>query len=304
MTVSSISRIIIKKIFFSLSLVAVLVGFGSAHAEIGASKWFETEQTKVRLISATQGIGDTDQVLLGLQFRLKDNWKIYWRTPGDAGFPPSLDWKNSINLKNTKFLWPVPTRFQVLGLQTIGYKKEIIFPILATVLNPKQPLLLNTELNYLTCDEICIPYKTRLILDLPANNSSTTKFAQIIDQFFTKLPVEGPDNSLKIIRAETVGKLKTIEKNLRKGSIRIIITSNVPLVNPDIFIEGPELAVFALPKIKLLNRATKAVMIIPVTEEDHSRIYDTVLRFTITDGHRSVTETRAISIGPSNFQRI
>ncbi len=130
-----------------LCITAVLTGVTAAEAKVGASKWFETEQTKVRLLSATHGIGDTNQVLLGLQFKLKDDWKIYWRTPGDAGFPPSLDWGNSINLKNTKFLWPVPTRFQVLGLQTIGYKKEVIFPIIATVFDPKKPLLLNAELN-------------------------------------------------------------------------------------------------------------------------------------------------------------
>ena len=28
---------------------------------------------------------------LGLQFRLQPGWKIYWRSPGDAGLPPELD---------------------------------------------------------------------------------------------------------------------------------------------------------------------------------------------------------------------
>ena len=157
------------------------------------------------MIAATQGVGDSPEFWLGVHFQMQPGWKIYWRSPGDAGFPPSLDWENSINLKNTKFLWPVPTRFQVLGLQTIGYKKEVIFPIIATVFDPKKPLLLNAELNYLTCDEICIPYKTRLTLDLPASNNSATKFSQIIGEFFSKLPIKGPNNSLKIVKAETAG---------------------------------------------------------------------------------------------------
>ena len=69
--------------------------FGPAQTEVSASKWFENEQGKVRLISATRGVENSKNIQLGLQFKLKDNWKIYWRTPGDAGYPPQLDWKIS-----------------------------------------------------------------------------------------------------------------------------------------------------------------------------------------------------------------
>ena len=52
---------------------------------------------------AKHGLADADDeaseaVTLGLQFRLKEGWKIYWRTPGDAGFPPQLDFSDSSNL--------------------------------------------------------------------------------------------------------------------------------------------------------------------------------------------------------------
>jgi len=274
-----------------------ICNFGTAQTEVSASKWFENKQGKVRLISATRGVGNGKKLQLGLQFKLKDNWKIYWRTPGDAGYPPQLDWKNSSNLNQTQFTWPAPTRFQVLGFQTIGYKKEVVFPIVATVNNPERSVQLRLALNYLTCDDICIPIKTNLALNLPSNNGSATEYLDLIRDFASRVPHEGSNDTLKILQVETAGKFKTIDKNVRKGFIRLVIESALPLINPDVFVEGPELAIFSLPQIKLGDDGKKAVMAIPVSEEGDTKIENTSLRFTITDGQRSITENHLVSAG-------
>ena len=87
-----------------------------------ASPWFETEQGKVRLIAAAPSLGDAQRVVLGLQFELAPHWKIYWRSPGDAGYPPHLDWSGSDNLSNAEIAWPAPERFAVGAIGNYGYK--------------------------------------------------------------------------------------------------------------------------------------------------------------------------------------
>ncbi|MEL0110780.1 MAG: hypothetical protein VW835_03515, partial [Rickettsiales bacterium] len=52
-----------------------------------SSDWSRNDHVEMRLISAVRGIGDRDMLPLGLQFRMKPGWKLYWRSPGDAGFP-------------------------------------------------------------------------------------------------------------------------------------------------------------------------------------------------------------------------
>src|ERR1700693_3280800 len=54
-------------------------------AEPGPSAWFETDQGKVRLIAAAPTTGPGATARLGLEFRLAPGWKVYWRSPGDAG---------------------------------------------------------------------------------------------------------------------------------------------------------------------------------------------------------------------------
>src|SRR5271166_6396759 len=136
-----------------------------------ASPWFETEQGKVRLIAAEPAVGDAQRVVLGLQFELAPHWKIYWRSPGDAGYPPHLDWAGSKNLADAAIAWPAPERFSVLGLETVGYSGAVVLPITARVERSGAALRLRAQLDYLTCSEICVPYKTTLALDLPATGS-------------------------------------------------------------------------------------------------------------------------------------
>ena len=72
-------------------LLAVLGLFWTATAqaaETAQSAWHETEQTRARLIAAVTGTGSAEVLRLGLEFHMIPGWKIYWRSPGDAGIPP------------------------------------------------------------------------------------------------------------------------------------------------------------------------------------------------------------------------
>src|SRR5579863_2583529 len=110
-------------------LVAVAGPHPAARAEAGASDWFQTQQGRVRLVAAEPSVPAGDRVQLGLQFELAPHWKIYWRSPGDAGFPPQVDFAGSDNLAGATIEWPMPRRFSVLGLETMGYEDAVVLPI-------------------------------------------------------------------------------------------------------------------------------------------------------------------------------
>src|SRR5262245_39202667 len=141
---------------------SLMCGMGEARAS--ASPWFETDQGQVRLISATEAVGDSDTMRLGLQFRMKPGWKIYWRSPGDAGFPPQPDWSGSDNFAGADISWPAPERFSVLGLETLGYHDEVVLPLTVRAQRAGEAVRLQAKVRYLTCDDICIPYDADLAL--------------------------------------------------------------------------------------------------------------------------------------------
>ncbi|HAE03121.1 MAG TPA: copper-binding protein, partial [Rhodospirillaceae bacterium] len=132
---------------------------GSSHAQQnpGESAWDGIDHAAARLISATTAVGQDETLRLGLQFRMQPGWKIYWRSPGDAGLPPVADWTGSDNVDAVSMQWPVPKRFEIFDIGTLGYEDAVVFPLTVTPIHPGAPIQLNGEIDFLVCEEICIP---------------------------------------------------------------------------------------------------------------------------------------------------
>ena len=120
---------------------------------------YQMHQTPPRLIglSSLPSAEQTDHVI-GIEFNLKPDWKLYWRTPGSAGLPPVLNWQeDSLNLTQAELQFPIPERLELLGLTTFGYGGRVVFPLELTLNQAGLPTKLAGTLDYLICHEICIP---------------------------------------------------------------------------------------------------------------------------------------------------
>ena len=87
--------------------------------------------------------------------------------------------------------WPVPHRFSLFGLETFGYKDQVVLPVAVRPQTPGQPVSLNAKVSYLVCAEICIPHDAQLQLDLPAGPAAPTDHAQLINRFVAQVPGDG-----------------------------------------------------------------------------------------------------------------
>ena len=287
----------------ALAMAALLIGTvapspcDAADGARAASAWVTTQQTQVRLIVAENGVGKDGLVRLGLQFKLKDGWKIYWRRPGDAGFPPRLDWAESENFASADFAWPAPIRFQVLGFQTMGYTTEVVFPITAKAIDASQTLGLHVRLDYLTCDEVCIPYFAQLSLDIPAGGNQSTEHAGVIQNYIDRVPGDGSVAGLTIDKIEISGTFRRLDASARTGHVRIHATSDVPFTHPDVFVEGPDLTFFGAPEVRFSNAGKRATLNVPVTLEEDATLDATEVRLTLVDGMRSAEHTLPVEPG-------
>ena len=167
-------------------LASIFLALGAGPAAALSSDWLDHEQARVRLIAAGggtsggeadgQAVGQAgDELRLGLQFSLDPGWKIYWRTPGEAGIPPVLDWSGSENLSSAEMRWPVPHRFTLFGIDTFGYSGEVVLPIQARAERAGEAVRLQARLTYLICSDICIPYDGTLVLSVPAGGVTVTE---------------------------------------------------------------------------------------------------------------------------------
>ncbi|MDH2325631.1 protein-disulfide reductase DsbD family protein [Cereibacter sp. SYSU M97828] len=95
--------------------------------------------------------------MAAVHLRLAPEWKTYWRSPGEAGIPPEFDWSGSENLKSVRFHWPRPTVFHTNGMQTIGYKRDLVLPVELTPIDPSRPVILRASVDLGVCRDICVP---------------------------------------------------------------------------------------------------------------------------------------------------
>jgi suppressor for copper-sensitivity B len=271
-----------RLISFPVLAFGLLLAFAGAAAAEPASAWATTAQAKVRLISAVTGSGGSGAVPLGLQFALSPGWKTYWRSPGDAGFPVSVDWAGSTNLASADFSWPVPHRFTLFGLDTFGYEDEVVFPIAAKPADPTQPLGLRLKVDYLVCEKICIPYTARLTLDLAGSVPAPTQFAQLIDRYANEVPGDGAAHGLKLLSAVAAGE---------EAHPRLIVSvdSALPLEHPDLIVEGPGGFYFSAPKVTLNAGGRHGVFEIAVRRDPKApALAGTPIVLTVVDGARGM----------------
>ena len=152
----------------SAALVATSVTVSNiGHAAELSSPWHEAHMSQVRLIAARRGDGG-QEIVAGIQIALQPGWKTYWRNPGDAGgVPPEFDWSGSGNVAKTEVLYPVPKRFRDPAGETIGYKGNVVMPVLVRPADSSQDVELRVKFNFGICSDICVPVEKELTVDVP-----------------------------------------------------------------------------------------------------------------------------------------
>jgi len=298
------------RLLFALALMISGVNADGARAELnasspGASAWAETEQTAMRLIAATETAGSAETLTLGLHFKLNPGWKIYWRSPGDAGFPPVPDWSKSNNLKSASLQWPAPKRFSILGLETLGYKDEVVLPLTVERADVSKPLNIAGNVRYLTCSDICIPYDAKVALTLAVGDNNTpprpSRFAHLINRFQADVPGPGNRHGIDIKAAET----RTVGKDT---FLTVTLSSTMALKKPDLFPDGSNLLVFSKPTVDIAPGGlsarldVKAYGVQEITGPTPKSLIGQNLTLTVVDGKRSAEKklvVRAATAAPT-----
>ena len=269
----------------------LLASFSGSAAAAPESAWNRNDHAGIRLIAASTATGAAASLRFGLQFQLAPGWKIYWRSPGDAGFPPRIDWTGSANLAAAEFHWPAPERFELFGLDTFGYGGEVVLPIDVKPQRPGEPVVLAARVDYLVCEKICVPYDAQLTLALPAGPATPSAHAHLIDRFVARVPGDGAGISIERV-------------DFRGGArpqITVTAHSELAFERPDVFIEGPPGWTFGKPSVWLVNNKRKAILQGEVrrdTPERGDTLVGRDLTITLVDGERAAEERVVVAAAP------
>ncbi len=287
------------------SFIGLIFGFfvalmvvDSPMASAAGGPWAENDHGRLRLISVGETIAPSDveglevgegEVLLGLHFQLEPDWKIYWRSPGDAGFPPSLNWEASENIDDLQMEWPAPKRFSLFGLETFGYGEEVVFPVVASLVEHGGAISVKASVNYLTCSDICVPYDEVVSLTLPTDSGLSTSGSSSAEQaalsyYRAKVPQGAAASDISL-------EASYLEGMPGKANIHVELASAVPFDELDLMVEGPPGFFFAKPEITFKDEGRSAVMKVAVGRSSTAGVLEGKrLTFTVVDGPRALED--------------
>ncbi|WP_298429734.1 protein-disulfide reductase DsbD [uncultured Jannaschia sp.] len=228
-------------------------------------------QVTATLLTATDGVtGET--ISAGLRIELAPGWKTYWRSPGEVGLPPELDWSGSVNVADAALAFPAPTRFEAFDIQNFGYEGAVTFPLTIRVADPTAPARLDVAANLLVCAEICIPETLTLTLDLPVGGDMDEGAAAQISEAVARVP-GGAETGLSVTSA-----------HLDATALTVMARAETPFAAPDLFPERGPQASFGAPDIRLTDGGRTLWARLPVLSAGEGP-----LTVTLTDGARAAT---------------
>ena len=268
-------RIFIQLLFLVLAL-PVFAAAVPARAENGTEAVFD--HSTVRLVDG--GIMDGRR-LTGVDIRLGEGWKTYWRVPGDSGTPSVFDWSRSRNLKRATVLWPVPARYADLETgETIGYKERVVFPVIVEPEDPTSPVVLHLVMDYALCNEMCVPARAEVEHVLtPAGGGED---AELVRRWLERVPGP-PREDFRVVDVR-------VRKAERRPRLFVTVRGDGLDERTEIFVEGPPLASFCHPRFVSSGNG-KAVYYLPIDGiSDAAEMKGEKLRLTVISGERRIEQ--------------
>ena len=181
-----------------LSIIVVALASGIiAQVRAGGSP-APPDLVKPRLVAEAQAIAPGAVLWVDLHLAMKAGWHTYWRNPGDAGLPTTIDWTLPSGFSAGEIRWPAPQHFVQGDAGSYGYTSvvDLLVPITAPKsVADRQQMTLTAEASWLVCKEICIPGSATLSVSLPATTASPPLDPLVASLFATarrQLPVPAP----------------------------------------------------------------------------------------------------------------
>ena len=168
------------------SLTAMMTAIGPTYSASGP--WQGGAEMQARLISAIDSLDGRDEITAGLEVKLSKGWKIYWRSPGDSGLPPELNFSKTPSVLGHHLDFPAPKRFSILGFDSFGYADHVIYPLRLSIAPQSQGITIAAQFDGLVCKDVCIPLREVLTLSLPKGQAAASEFALDIAQYMANVP--------------------------------------------------------------------------------------------------------------------
>ncbi|MCU0622573.1 MAG: hypothetical protein MUF53_01775, partial [Gemmatimonadaceae bacterium] len=153
--------------------------------------------TTARLVAERTHARPGDTLWVGVHLAMAPRWHTYWKQAGDAGGPTNIRWTLPTGVVADTIRWPLPITFRLADVVSYGYEDSTLLVVPMTIpasASPGTTLALAADVDWIECENICIPGKARVALsvpvraDAPGPSADAARFAAARAQWPAPLP--------------------------------------------------------------------------------------------------------------------
>lgn len=193
----SYSMKLIPPIFFTCAFFLTLVPIGLQ------SEAVRTNHAVLELVSERTGLVPGKTNTVAVRFELEEGWHTYWANPGEVGLATEITWKLPAGIVAGEIQWPAPLWIEYFDLVSYAYEGEVLLLVDLEVdesFAMGQSVDLAAEVNFLVCEEACIPGSANLELTLPVGaEPQPSSWKSAFDATRNRLPQTLPDYRLGVV---------------------------------------------------------------------------------------------------------
>ena len=167
---------------FALLALSLAAACGAAHAQMPAAPPasytagpVNTGHLTAELVAQSASVAPGGTAYLAIRQSIAKGWHTYWRNPGDSGEATSAKWTLPAGWKVGDTVWPAPERLPLGPLMNYGYVGDVLLPVAVEVpasAKPGSTQLLQADVTFLVCSDICVPEEAKIQLSLPVSGAA------------------------------------------------------------------------------------------------------------------------------------
>ncbi len=138
------------------------------------------------LIAEVTSIQPGTPFTVAVRFQLDPGWHNYWKNAGDSGLPTTIEWSLPSGFQAGPIQWPPPHPIPAYPLVDYGYSGEVALLTDVTPpadLAPGSSMRLDAHVEWLICQNLCLPAAADLSLELPVRAGTPQPDPQWSDLF-------------------------------------------------------------------------------------------------------------------------
>ncbi|MEM7229748.1 MAG: protein-disulfide reductase DsbD domain-containing protein [Planctomycetota bacterium] len=127
----------------------------------------------VKVMADHDGIAPGETIHLAISFDIAPKWHIYWKNPGSGGMPTMVTVDGPDDLVIGEAMFPRPIEFQDADGMSFGYEDgtTLFVPVTAPTEFTAETIVLQVNVDYLVCKQICLMGNHTATVTLPVKRS-------------------------------------------------------------------------------------------------------------------------------------